>query len=83
MVTQQTQDWQKIKEYSRTDVVQNTGLKSHHLTQKVFLRVRRTKEVMFGGAAGGGKSSAFNYGRFAVRGRALTTSAILFPSHVC
>ena len=52
----QAPDWEKIKEYLEPK-------RSHYwveepsLTQKVFLR-SEGQEVMFGGAAGGGKSSA-------------------------
>lgn len=51
-----TADWEKIKQYLEPK-------RSHYwveepsLTQKVFLK-SEAKEVMFGGAAGGGKSSA-------------------------
>src|SRR6056300_930059 len=52
----QTQDWEKIREYlepRRSDY----WVEEPSITQKVFLK-SVGQEVMFGGAAGGGKSSA-------------------------
>ena len=52
----QTQGWQKIKEYLEPRRSEY-WVEEPSLTQKVFLR-SEGQEVMFGGAAGGGKSSA-------------------------
>jgi predicted phage terminase large subunit-like protein len=55
MTTRQA-DWEKIKDYLEPKRSEY-WVEEPSLTQKVFLK-SETKEVMFGGAAGGGKSSA-------------------------
>jgi len=52
----QTQDWEKIREYLEPRRSEY-WVEEPSLTQKVFLK-SVGQEVMFGGAAGGGKSSA-------------------------
>ena len=52
----QTADWEKIKDYLEPRRSEY-WVEEPSLTQKVFLKSQST-EVLFGGAAGGGKSSA-------------------------